>query len=97
VTHSTSGGGRLVRIAEDERRQKRLHKLRSCRAGRQRLRQRTGIEHHLAHIAQRKSRRARYRGAPKNLYDLRRASVIQNLETIQRKQAAWEAARKEAA
>src|SRR6266545_4616838 len=96
-THSASGRGRLVRIAEDERRQKRLRKLQTSRAGRQRLRQRTGIEHHLAHIAQRKGRRARYRGARKNLYDLRRASAIQNLETIQRKEAAWEAARKEAA
>lgn len=96
-TRSTSGRGRLVKIAEDERRQKRLRKLQSSRAGRQRLRRRTGIEHHLAHVAQRKGRRARYRGARKNLYDLRRASAIQNLETIQRKQAAWTAARKEAA
>jgi len=86
-THSASGRGRTIRIAEDERRQKRLRRLQSCRTGRQRLRQRTGIEHHLAHVAQRKGRRARYRGARKNLYDLRRASAIQNLETVQRKAA----------
>jgi Transposase DDE domain/Transposase domain (DUF772) len=96
-TLSTSGRGRLVKIAEDERRQKRLRKLQSSRAGRHRLRQRTGIEHHLAHIAQRKGRRARYRGARKNLFDLRRASAIQNLETIQRKRAACDSARKRAA
>lgn len=96
-SHSASGRGRLVKIAEDERRQKRLRQLQSSRAGRQHLRQRTGIEHHLAHVAQRKGRRARYRGARKNLYDLRRAAAIQNLETIQRKRAAWKVARKEAA
>jgi hypothetical protein len=32
-------------------------------------------------------RRARYRGVRKNLFDLRRACAIQNLETIQRKAA----------
>jgi hypothetical protein len=86
-THAEPGRGRTIRIAGDEARQKRLRHLQSSRSGRQRLRQRSGIEHHLAHIAQRKGRRARYRGTRKNLYDLRRASVIQNLETVQRKMA----------
>jgi len=35
----------------------------------------------------RQGRRARYRGVRKNLFDLRRASAIQNLEAIQRKVA----------
>jgi hypothetical protein len=87
-THSASGRGRSVHIADDERRQKRLRRLQASKSGRRRLRNRTGIEHHLAHVAQRKGPRARYRGARKNLYDLRRASAIQNLETIQRKSAA---------
>lgn len=87
-THSASGKGRHVRIADDERRQKRLRRLQESKSGRLRLRNRTGIEHHLAHVAQRKGPRARYRGARKNLYDLRRASAIQNLEAIQRKCAA---------
>lgn len=87
-TYSTSGRGRMVRIADDEHRQQRLRKLQATRKGRSALRDRTAIEHRLAHIAARKGPRARYRGGRKNLYDLRRASVIQNLETIQRRSAA---------
>jgi hypothetical protein len=84
-THAVSGRGRQIHIAADEPRQRRLRHLQSTSSGRQRLRQRSGIEHRLAHIAQRKGRRARYRGVRKNLYDLRRASAIQNLETVHRK------------
>jgi hypothetical protein len=87
-THAASGSGRQVRIADDERRQKRLRRLQATKSGRIRLRNRTGIEHHLAHAARRKGPRARYRGARKNLYDIRRTSAIQNLEAIQRKCAA---------
>lgn len=96
-THAASGSGRSVRIAEDERRQKRLRTLQASKPGRQRLRQRTGIEHRLAHVAQRKGHRARYRGTRKNLYDLRRASAIQNLETIHRVTAQPKPARRKAA
>jgi hypothetical protein len=91
-THAASGGGRQVRIADDERRQKRLRNLQSTKRGREHLRERTGIEHRLAHIAQRKGSRARYLGVRKNLFDVRRASAIQNLETIQRVSAAAVAA-----
>jgi hypothetical protein len=86
-THSASGRGRTVHIAEDERRQQRLRKLQGTGTGRERLRGRTGIEHRLAHIAARKGPKARYRGIRKNRFDLRRAAIIQNLETIQRKTA----------
>ena len=48
------------------------------------LRERTAVEHSLAHIAARKGHRARYVGVRKNLFDLRRAAVIQNLEGLQR-------------
>jgi hypothetical protein len=85
-THSASGG-RTVHIAEDERLQQRLRKLQATKKGRVRLRERAGVEHRLAHIAARKGPRARYRGTRKNLYDLRRAAAIQNLETIHRKLA----------
>jgi hypothetical protein len=37
-----------------------------------------------AHIAARKGPKARYRGVRKNLFDLRRAAAIQNLEARQR-------------
>lgn len=82
-TYSASSG-RSVRIADDERLQHRLRKLTASRSGRERLRARTGVEHRLAHVAARKGPKARYRGVRNNLYDLRRAAVIQNLETIQR-------------
>lgn len=87
-TMSASGRGRSVSIAEDEQLQQRLRKRTATRNGRQQLRTRTGIEHRLAHIAARKGPRARYLGVRKNLYDLRRAATIQNLETIQRVNAA---------
>jgi Transposase DDE domain/Transposase domain (DUF772) len=86
-TFSASGRGRTVQIAEDEQLQHRLRKLQSSPSGRERLRERVCIEHHLAHIAARQGPRARYNGCRKNLFDLRRASAIQNLETNQRKMA----------
>lgn len=85
-THSASGG-RTVQIADDERRQQRLRRLIAKPSGRERFRERVAIEHRLAHIAARKGPKARYRGTRNNLFDLRRAATIQNLETIQRKAA----------
>jgi len=86
-TAATPGAGRTVNIAEDERLQQRLRKHLATPRGRARLRQRVGVEHQLAHLVRRQGRRARYRGVRKNLFDLRRASAIQNLEAIQRKVA----------
>jgi len=77
-------GGRTVTLADDERLQHRLRKLIATPRGRRLLRQRVVVEHRLAHIAQRQGRRARYRGSRPNLFDLRRASAIQNLETAHR-------------
>lgn len=82
------GHGRQVKIAEDERLQQRLRKQIATPRGRARLRQRVRIEHRLAHIVHRQGRRARYVGVRRNLFDLRRAATLQNLETIQRKMAA---------
>jgi hypothetical protein len=75
--------GRTVSLAEDERLQQRLRKVIASPRGRQDLRQRVGIEHRLAHVAQRQGRRARYYGTRANLFDLRRCCAIQNLETTQ--------------
>jgi len=83
-TAAELGHGRSVSINENERLQKRLRKLHKTKAGRARLRRRTGIEHRLAHVARRQGKRARYIGTRKNTFDLRRASAIQNLEAIQR-------------
>lgn len=87
-THAASGRGRSVTMSEDEARQKKLRKLQSTRAGREKLRTRTGVEHRLAHVANRQGHRARYCGTRRNTFDLRRLGAIQNLETIARKIAA---------
>src|SRR5204863_1929074 len=83
-TQAASGSGRTVSIAADESRQRKFRLLQGSSSGRALLRQRTAIEHSLAHIAARKGDRARYLGTRKNLFDLRRAATIQNLEGIQR-------------
>lgn len=83
-TSAASGRGRTVQIAEDEARQKTFRKLQQTRAGRHQLRERVQVEHALAHIAARKGARARYIGVRRNLFDLRRAAAIQNLEAAQR-------------
>ena len=86
-TEAASGNGRTVSIQKDERLQKRLRTMSKTKAGRQRFRTRVSVEHTLAHIGQRQGRRARYFGSRKNLFDLRRAALIQNLEIVQRRAA----------
>jgi hypothetical protein len=86
-TTATWGTGRSVAIAVDEVRQEKLRRMLKLKSGRNRFRERVPIEHRLAHISHRQGNKARYMGARKNLYDLRRAAVIQNLETMQRKAA----------
>jgi hypothetical protein len=83
-TRAAAGRGRQVHIAKDEALQKRLRRFQSTKSGRERLRERTKVEHRLAHLSARQGPKARYRGSRKNLFDLRRVSAIQNLETIQR-------------
>lgn len=81
-TTAAPGHGRTVTINENEKLQHRLRKAIATPSGRARLRERTGVEHGLAHIGRRQGRRARYVGSRKNLFDLRRAAAIQNIETI---------------
>jgi hypothetical protein len=81
-TTAELGHGRSVAIAENEPLQQRLRKQIHTAAGRDALRERTMIEHKLAHISQRQGNDARYLGVRKNTFDLRRASAIQNLETL---------------
>jgi hypothetical protein len=83
-TQAASGRGRTVSIAEDEALQGKFRKLQQTGPGRAVLRQRTAVEHALAHIAARKGHSARYIGARRNLFDLRRTAAIQNLEAAQR-------------
>lgn len=83
-TTAELGHGRTVAIAENEALQQRLRKQMQSSAGRAALRERTTIEHKLAHISQRQGNHARYVGVRKNTFDLRRASAIQNLEALHR-------------
>lgn len=83
-TQAASGRGRTISTTKDEALQARFRKLQQSPTGRSLLRERTAVEHSLAHIAARKGDRARYSGVRKNEFDLRRAATIQNLEAIHR-------------
>jgi hypothetical protein len=83
-TRARLGDGRSVLVADDEKLQHRLRKMVTSKAGREKLRERVDIEHNLAHLIRRQGPRARYAGTRKNLFDVRRASAVQNLETMQR-------------
>ena len=48
------------------------------------LRERTAVEHTLAHISQWQGRDARYIGQRKNLFDLRRTAAVHNLHVLMR-------------
>jgi hypothetical protein len=87
-TTAAAGNGRTVTIADDELLQHRLRKRISTPKGRERLRERIPIEHGQAHLCRRQGPRARYRGTRKNLFDVRRAATVQNLEVIDRRMAA---------
>lgn len=83
-TMANIGSGRTINIADDEQLQHRLRKLVATPKGRQMLRERVAVEHRLAHVGRKQGRRARYHGLRKNLFDVRRAATIVNLETIHR-------------
>ena len=61
-----------------------LRERQSTPAGRAKLRQRTPVEHSLAHMGLGHGNRARYIGWRKNLFDLRRVAVVHNLHVIAR-------------
>jgi transposase len=81
---TTSPLGRSVTIHPDERLLGELRRRQGTPTGRARLRERVAVEHALAHIGHWQGRRARYRGARKNLFDLRRCAVVHNLHVIAR-------------
>lgn len=84
-TMASLESGRTVSIAEDEQLQHRLRKQIATPIGRHRLRERVAVEHQLAHLGRKQGRRARYLGVRKNLFDVRRAAAIVNLETTHRR------------
>jgi hypothetical protein len=84
-TTAAPGNGRTVTIADNELLQHKLRKLMSTPIGRERLRERVAIEHRLAHLGRRQGRHARYCGTRKNLFDVRRAAAVLNLEVLDRR------------
>jgi Transposase DDE domain len=84
---TTSPRGRSVQIHPDEQLLVELRQRQLTPAGRAKLRERTAVEHTLAHIGHWQGHRARYRGKRKNLFDLRRCAVVHNLHVIAR--APW--------
>jgi len=86
-TMASPESGRTVSIAEDEQLQHRLRKLTATPKGRHCLRERVAVEHRLAHLGRKQGRRARYLGVRKNLFDVRRAAAVVNLETTHRRMA----------
>lgn len=76
--------GRSVQIGENEPLQQELRESAKTSAGRDELRKRVPVEHELSHVVQRQGKRARYNGVRNNLYDLRRAAAIGNLEAAHR-------------
>jgi Transposase DDE domain/Transposase domain (DUF772) len=81
---TTSAHGRSVSIHPDERLLVELRRRQTTPAGRTKLRERVAVEHALAHVGRWQGRCARYRGARKNLFDLRRCAVVHNLHVIAR-------------
>ncbi len=81
---TSSKRGRSVNIHPNERLLEELRRRQLTPSGRQKLRERVGVEHSLAHIGQWQGDRARYIGTRKNLFDLRRSAVVHNLHVIAR-------------
>ena len=79
--------GRSVTIHPDERLLEELRERQLTPQGRAQLRERTAVEHGLAHVGQWQGDRARYWGVRKNLFDLRRTAVVHNLHVIDRRPA----------
>jgi transposase len=82
----STGGGRSVSVHPGERLLAELRERQRTPEGREKLRERVGVEHSLAHIGRWQGHRARYRGVRKNLFDLRRSAVVHNLHVIARTQ-----------
>ena len=81
---TTSAHGRSVSIHPDERLLTDLRQRQQTTAGRAQLRERVAVEHDLAHLGHWQGDRARYLGERKNLFDLRRCAVVNNLHVIAR-------------
>lgn len=80
----SSDRGRVVPIHPQEELRQALRRLPRTSKGRATLRERTKVEHALAHLANRQGPRARYRGVRKNDFDARRTAAVNNLFRAER-------------
>ena len=87
-TRAAPPRGRTISLHPQEALLQRLAKAKATPEGRGALRERTPVEHGLAHICNRQGRRARYRGVNKNVFDLCRYAVIENLFVADRAERA---------
>jgi hypothetical protein len=78
------GTGRSLSIHTDEAFHQQLRAAHKCPDARAALRQRTYVEHRLAHLGRLQGRRARYLGLRKNLLDVRRNAAVSNLHVAAR-------------
>lgn len=85
-TRAQLGNGRSVAIHEQEALLIQLRERKATPEGRAQLRERTTIEHSLAHIGRRQGPRARYIGERMNTFDLRRVAAVENLHSLDRLQ-----------
>jgi hypothetical protein len=79
---TTSPHGRSVHLHPDEPLLAEFRARQQTPLGRAKLRERVAVEHTLAHVTSWQRRRARYRGLRKNLFDLRRCAVVNNLHVL---------------
>ncbi len=77
-TRAKEGRGRSISIHAQEQLHQELAARKTTPEGRAELRERVPVEHSLAHICNRRGRRARYIGVDKNIFDLCRYAVIEN-------------------
>jgi hypothetical protein len=76
---TTNPRGRSVSIHPEEQLLQEFRQRQLTKVGRAKLRERVAVEHSLAHLGHWQSKRARYIGLRKNLFDLRRTAVVHNL------------------
>ena len=79
-----SKSGRSIKLHADEKLLEELRVRQGTSEGRATLRERVGVEHDLSHIGHWQGDRARYCGERKNLLDLRRCAVVNNLHIFAR-------------
>ena len=87
-TRAAPPRGRTITLHPQESLLQSLAKAKATPEGRAALRERTPVEHGLGHICNRQGRRARYRGVNKNVFDLCRYAVIENLFVADRAERA---------